>query len=214
MTPEQLAYLREHRRGLLKKHAGQKKTSAHYANTRAGADAYAHAYIVHRKPIVMLCSCHVSIMRGEKINTSWITALQKMIPTQAWHYNTLYILYRAIYNSLCLWFIKISFCQYDFFPLSKWPCLDMRFSRQVLWDSSKKRHLEKKSWTCTWPERRRRGRNKAAAARRNYRETGQVMGGLAHSGSRDRSKEGMDLTEKKEDGEKLAKSGRQWGPRF
>lgn len=130
-------------------------------------------------------------MRGEKKkNKHWLYfCFAKDDAYTIWYYNTLYILYRTIYNSLHVRFIKMSFCQYDFFFFpSKWPCLDMRFSRQASWDIRKERHLEKKSCTCTWPERRRGGRNKAAAARRNYRETGQVMGGLAHSGSRDRSK--------------------------
>lgn len=57
-------------------------------------------------------------------------------------------------------------------------------------NKSRGRHIEKKSCTFTWPERRRGGRNKAAVAGRNYREIGRVMGGLDHGGNRDRGKVG------------------------
>lgn len=55
-------------------------------------------------------------------------------------------------------------------------------------NKSRGRHIEKRGCTFTWPERRRGGRNKAAVARRNYREIGRVMGGLDHGGNRDRVK--------------------------
>lgn len=132
VTPERLTYLLEHRGRSCGSMLDGKKTSAHYANRRAGADVYAHAYVAHRKLIVMLCSCHVSIMRVEKKSLGAISVLQKMKPTKTFHYNTLYMLYSAIYNNLLcslLWFFSFL----TFFQL--WPCLDMRFKRQASQDN-------------------------------------------------------------------------------
>lgn len=135
VTPEGWAYLREHKRPWLQKHAGQKKTSAHYANTRAGADAYAHAYVVHRTDChAVFVSCQHNERGKKQTNTGCVSALQKMMPTQIWYYNTLYILYRTIYNSLHVRFIKMSFCQYDFFFF---PC---QSDHVWIWDLADRHH--------------------------------------------------------------------------
>lgn len=103
-----------------------------------------------------------------------------------------------------MWFVKrpllfdkkkiLLCCQCILFFWKMASVATFRCSRQASWGNLKRnqggRQIEKKSCAFTWPERRRGGRDKAAVARRNYREIGRVMGGLDHGGNRDRGKVG------------------------
>lgn len=77
-------------------------------------------------------SCqHNEREKGKKRNTGCISALQQMMPTHTWHYNTLYILYWVIYNSVHVRFIQMSFRQYEFFSPLFFPVKVTMFGYEI-----------------------------------------------------------------------------------
>lgn len=135
---------------------------------------------------------------------------------------TPYINYKVIYNSLHVQFINMFLRQYDsppptlFFPPIKVTMFGYEIKQTGITRRSKRRDIEKRK-AVPVPDQKgeEEGGTKPQPPGGTTEKLGKLWRALAHSGSRDRSKEGMGSTEKKEeDREKLAKSGRQSGPRF